>query len=258
MEVRAAEVQILRLGGHFFRLVQGILVGWIVRRKHNSLAAPGQVVCALEVDGGVNRFRTGIDHLQNYFATVIIMRCRGVERLDRAVVNVIDVMDYLAVERTFYSFAADFDADVIPAPSFNPAWLPINCSAVLDAILGVVPAADIPPGAVFVIGDAKQNQESFLAAQFARFERERVIRPRLVPGDGADELLLGGLLQRAVFNVPMAVAKLLPAVRVMGKIGREQNLAVGRGDYNVLELRFRVPRADTNHAGGFSCYFCRR
>ena len=174
-----------------------------------------------------NRIGTGVDDFHNHIAGLRIGRGRGVKRVDFPAGVKIGVVDQLAVEPAFHVFAGNRELDVIPAAGVNVAGLGIQRAAAFDGVLRVAPAADVPPGAVFVAVDAEQNQEAFRAGNFPRLERESVIGPVFVAGERADEFAFRRLPQRAVLRLPIrAVAEQFPALRAAAEIGREQNFSV--------------------------------
>src|SRR5262249_58583231 len=83
---------------------------------------------------------------------------------------VLDLLDPLAVQEAAQPRPVRLDADVIPPPRFDPprdvtAKLDLRAShAPLDAMLAVVPAAQVPPGVV-IAARVHQDQEPFRPAQ---------------------------------------------------------------------------------------------
>ena len=90
----------------------------------------------------------------------------------------------------------------------------------------------------------EEDQEALGAAELAGFERERVVFPRLVAGDGPHVFLEFRLLQGPVLDLPVPLVR-PPALESRGEVRLEEHLVALR-DLDVLELGLRGPGADAD------------
>src|SRR5579871_4846591 len=100
--------------------------------------------------------------------------------MDRARIRALDIVDELAIQVALDSVWGISNLDVVPAPGLDriPHRSPEHgFSAVyrlFQGILGVAPAANVPPNPVFAVFAADGDQESFSPAEFASLKSERV------------------------------------------------------------------------------------
>src|ERR1051325_711987 len=197
------------LGRNSLRLVNRVLVGRVGGGQHGGSCLAGNLLCAVEGEFHVSRLARGVDDFHDHVA-VFVAGGTGVEAAD-AGGRALDVVHEFAIKPALDSVAGQGHFDVIPASGFNRAAFWVHRAVQFNGVLAVVPAGDVPPVAVFAVEDMEQDQKTLATGNLPCLEFERVIGPRLVAGQRADELAFRRLPQRAVFRAPFcAVAKQRP------------------------------------------------
>ena len=159
---------------------------------------------------------------------------------------IIDIVDQLAVEPAGDVFAGHGHLDVVPAVGLDVPGFGVHGPFHFNGVLGIVPAAQIPPTAQVVVVHAKQDLEPFRAIELARLERDRIVGPGVISDQGTDKTLFRGLSDHAVLHGPIAIAQQFPAFHAVTQIGFEQHGPVRGGDQKVLVFRCRVPGAQAD------------
>ena len=225
------------------RIGKRVLVGAGIAVHHQRIALYGSTV--LESQMSIVLFRMWVYHLHKQFTCLVVDVRRYIEQSSLRVLH-IEVVDDFAIEvaldmKAFlHNFNVIFTADAHIA--FDRCQDRLHAiDVLLNAVSGVAPSADGPPGVVAFILKIERYEESLCTAQFSGLHRiNNVLRiESLAQGIGAAGACCRGIFQHSVLHAPLS-GLVCPVVgRRRGCI--EDDVAIEVGDLDVPKLRRRRP-----------------
>ncbi len=234
----------------------GVLVGAALGGEDDGPALGGGG--AAQLDSGRLTLARGIDELDNHLVGALVEGGVGVEALT---LGQGDLVDELAVEEAAGRGALDLNLDIVPA-----AVLEVTLSSgegvlaavshVLNGMLTVAPAAEVPPQHVLTVLGTEGDDEALVALEATTLDADGVV----VRQDGGveDDGALGTLvllLQYAAPECPLALratsrislaAEGAPLAVVGSEIVLEDDLARLVDNLEVAELSLGAPGGEAH------------
>ncbi len=231
-----------------FRGVDGVDI-FQIAGEHLRGGVFGDGLGAGEIDLELLRGIGGVDDFEGDFTGGVDFVGAGEEGAggDGAVDG---VEEGFSVEEAVDVVAGDIDADVVPAVGLDVGVGGAGDFGVaaglefFDGGAGVSPAADVEPEVVVGILNVEEDEEAFIAIEFAGFEGVGVIGPGVVAGGGAAIGIEGGLVEGGIIGAPVAIGG-GPVVGVFGEVGVVE-VFVGAGDGEVFVFDIGGPASDAD------------